>query len=277
MNNSSKMDVFIQALYGVVMGVSLGNFKNSPLEIFDAGLSDIRFNFLFLVFTFIIVAHDWYSYHKNTLAGNDGFWYFISQIGSLLCVGFMFNSAQIERVESWYAFGGIYTLLNIVNTCFFSKKNARLQKRFYIAYVFHAAICITVVFFLPAPDPAKNMPLYSGVFAGTVAIVIFFWLFIDLVRDQTTIVIINKGNLTIKPRWEMGKLVRLSIKGLDLSSKNQEIEAFQKLEKAQTDAEIAAIENGRTLRDKEALKMAALKNIFDWQWQMSAPESGLAR
>lgn len=155
------MPGFIQALYGVVIGINSLQFIKSIKELsFYTWLPDtnkvpnpengsisgaeLLFKFVFFSFTILIVAHDWYTYHKSDKyrdrsQGPHKFWSYAPQLGSLFFMGQMLNAAAVNEMIAWYFWGFMYTLCNVWHS---SQLIESEKKKLRTSYVFHFMICL---------------------------------------------------------------------------------------------------------------------------------------
>lgn len=148
-----KMPEFIQAMYGTVLGLSFYKFfdKGGPdaAKVLDQAKNLFKwppdentlFNLLFFVFTLIIAAHDWFSYHNRKEVHKDGFWWYVPQILSLFCLSQMFTTTTPESMRYWFAWGFFYTVFNSLSLISIHYNRNRLLV-YGATYIVHFGITI---------------------------------------------------------------------------------------------------------------------------------------
>lgn len=156
---SPMMPNFIQAMYGTVIGVG------SLEYVFDAKvLTDSIFQFMFFDFSILIIAHDWYVFHKLERKSDEKFWPYTFQVGSLFFLAQMMYAAKgmklppvgelsfIDRFKSvamlqWYVYGLAYTFFNYISKG--TLKENQVPKHVHtIIYGCHFGICIVTIVLL---------------------------------------------------------------------------------------------------------------------------------
>ncbi len=89
------MPNFMQAMYGTVIGVGSLEYVFSVSD-----TSNSVFRFLFFAFTIVIIAHDWYVYHKLERKSDEKFWPYTLQIGSLFFLAQMMYAAKSMNIPA---------------------------------------------------------------------------------------------------------------------------------------------------------------------------------
>jgi hypothetical protein len=192
----SEMHAFIQVLYSVVIAVSfyqvLPDMKGHlvfipPSEWLEFLKTREGFKFLLFLFTYIIAAHDWFSYHRNKQIQNDIFMAYVPQILALLFLSQMFVSATQVHFQAWYIFGFWYTVTNIINWIFYrwnTYKFSVLIKNWphTLKYGLHLLIGATGFFYISNGDPSNGDFL---ALIGTIVVVICLWLIKDIEYSKT--------------------------------------------------------------------------------------------
>src|SRR5882672_11458639 len=188
-NNSSTppMEGFIQALYGVVIGVG-------SLDVFSGTnpADTISYFKVFFVFgTLVIGAHDWFSYHTTThKRKRTDFIVYIPQIGSLFFLGLMVKAASQTDLIKWYLWGLGYTVFNIAGLF----NLVDISKEFFIKgikYIIHLLLCAVSLEYLlhyhiiDAIPNSYTEPLEWYLFGTTMAIVILLWLISPELNKET--------------------------------------------------------------------------------------------
>lgn len=191
------MPVFIQTMYGAVLGVNFYQIITEKTERLVPSLgaflnfyrSESVFQFLLFSFTLLIVAHDWFSYNeeggadeKNTV-GN--YWGYVPQIFSLFFISQMFVATKFVNFQCWYLFAFWYTICNIMNGAlqYMAKREInklpalvsslkRTMKDNGKRYIFHGAITISGYVITTL---YQNIILFDLLLIVTAAIVIWLW------------------------------------------------------------------------------------------------------
>lgn len=194
-----QMTGFIHAFYGTMMGVSFFKFSTDRTKklIIDyqtcaAGAfwnSESFHAIVIFLGTFLITAHDWYSYNKydRTSETNKGrpFVVYLPQIFALLALTQMYVSAEYVYFPNWYLFGCIYVFLNIINSVIGNTGEHGSGEK--IANLIYGSIQLIIgiggYFFV------KNNPSPMWVFAVTMLLVFSMWALKDvLIRKVKEIV-----------------------------------------------------------------------------------------
>lgn len=182
----TEMHTFIQMLYSVVIAVSFYQaaitvdghlaFTTDFKAFWESIPKEQAFRGLLFVFTYIIAAHDWFSYHRSKDEDKDNFWAYIPQIFSLLFLSQMFVAANGAHFQEWYMFGFWYTVSNVGGAFVFNRKRA-LRSTYIVKYISHFIVAI-VGFILTANNyPATNNYFFYLVI--TIIIVLILWFFDD--------------------------------------------------------------------------------------------------
>lgn len=121
----SEMPSFIQAMYGTILGLSFYKqlvstdkdlvFVNSWKEAIAVFKLQQVQGFILFMFTLVITAYDWFSYHKTLRRGgrNEKFIRHLPHICSLFFLSQMFVATENLKLQYWFAFAFWYTLSNI--------------------------------------------------------------------------------------------------------------------------------------------------------------------
>ncbi|MET0636058.1 MAG: hypothetical protein ABWZ25_08505 [Chitinophagaceae bacterium] len=184
LTEKAQMNIFIQALYGVVLGVSLANLRldwNVVTTCRGAEPVSQRFQLFLTLFTTVITAHDWFIFHLKFQRDRGGFGHFLPQIGSLFFVALMFNFSNYDHILEWYIAAGGYTLMNFIDVAI--KAGTFSERPYsYPKYVLHAAVVTGVICLKGSIEELANITntqYYTGALALTIAVVCLMWLYID--------------------------------------------------------------------------------------------------
>lgn len=137
----NKMDDFIQALYGVVIGV--GSMEVIWKQTSPAPIS--AFQVMFSLFTLIIGAHDWHAYFLERGSRRyTNFLSFVPPIGALFFLGQMVGASTKVDLVRWYLSGLGYTLFNILGMFSYLGKRTRVGMRA-LTYLIHLLLCAIIL------------------------------------------------------------------------------------------------------------------------------------
>lgn len=169
------MHGFIQAMYGTVLGVNFYKIATENDTDYLFSLPQIFYAALFCC-TIIIVAHDWFHYHRIEPGENEkrSFWYYTPQIFSLFFLAEMFSSINDQKPQYWYGFSLGYTVFNIVNFLVSKRKRDYLS---IIKYVTHINIGIAGIVFFGWIFPQQVSWEHFVALAFTMLVVVFIWYF----------------------------------------------------------------------------------------------------
>lgn len=179
----AQMTLFVQTLYGVVLGVSLSDLEvdwTTMWEVSGPKPVSQRFQFFFILFTTAIAAHDWFVYHRKRESDSEKFLPHVPQIGALFFIALMFNYSEYGHLREWYLAGLGYTIFNIWSRL--ARKEPKWKGKRVpsdIKYLIHLAITICVGF-----NCFKNLfdiesIYYTVVLIVTVIVVVALWIKFD--------------------------------------------------------------------------------------------------
>lgn len=196
-----QMNVFIQNMYGVILGVSFYQaFNTTNSVIKDAAhvtpynwyqaYKDIfipingtfennciiLFKVLLFATTLLIAAHDWFSYHKYEYRSNLGknkFAFYVPQIASLFFISQMFIASSNVNFKYWFGFAIWYTVCNIINWMISHESIKSLTIKPY-GWIYLVHILITVAGFIFIPSHFIFW-IYLLALVITLAFVIYLW------------------------------------------------------------------------------------------------------
>jgi hypothetical protein len=179
-----EMPVFMQALYGTVIGISfLKTFEGADTSVYWFSWKTISsfifgrefYNFFLFAITLLIAAHDWYSYHNNKKIITDKFWHHVPQIFSLFFLAQMFLAATAGNSKYWYGHAFFYTMCNIINL--YMPNDNRAKKNYKWIYPIHISLTLLGLCFF-----SNNFSYHWSHFAFiavTFIMVSILWKFMD--------------------------------------------------------------------------------------------------
>jgi hypothetical protein len=210
----ADMPLFIQAMYGVVIGASSLKLEETFRDFnFFPGI----FKFLFFGLTLLIAAHDWFTYHKVKRKKTDHpFWSYMPQVGSLFFLAQMLLSATRVEMAEWFAFGLFYTFFNWINL--YQIDDEAIDRKGYIRdYWIHAGICVVGVCAFTLYKPSEIGLWHYGTIAIVAFIVILIWQSREKKENGSPKTIFT-GVITIEESGET-----IAIENIPLENKTKEI------------------------------------------------------
>lgn len=187
-----KMQAFMQALYGTVLALAfykiniptgsshIGFFDVASLTAWKRQLDNPEtFKAILFIFTVTILAHDWYTFHRDEKKYEvEHFWRFAPPIASLLSMSQMFVAVDQGKFQLFFIFGFLYTVANIVD----SLLPPRALKSFKWKYLLHLLICCVAIYFV-----SNDYQTYYYWFAlASIAGVYLMWIY-DAKHHQRSI------------------------------------------------------------------------------------------
>lgn len=182
-SRKEKMPVFIQAMYGTVIGLSFFQLAlKTPAEpdiISTASTlthfltSTSFFRFLFLVMTILMVAQEWVAQEHTKKAKSPPYWHYIPQFLALFCLSQMFAALETLQLKYWYANALGYTLCNVFGF-FLSNREPHKTTNIlqYLRYLIQVFLLEIFFFIIPADF---IWPFHLIAFLVTVYILVFIW------------------------------------------------------------------------------------------------------
>lgn len=185
---SGKMGSLIELVYGASLGVSSFNFfqkineTQSKISTWEKDIlyNIILFDSLFFLFTFLIIAHDWYTHHISDFKSEKSFYYYIFDIFSIFFIAQMFASANHKNIIFWYWFGMAYAICNFGN--FFLKfilNKSEINFSIELAtLLIHLLICCGGIFLIEYNQTTYKhaLSIYFGYFFLTAFTVFYLWI-----------------------------------------------------------------------------------------------------
>jgi hypothetical protein len=182
-SRKEKMPVFIQAMYGTVIGLSFFQLAlKTPVQLdiisSAANLSNFLtstsfFRLLFLVLTILMVAQEWVAQEQTNKSKCLYYWHYIPQFLALFCLSQMFAALETLQLKYWYANALGYTLCNVF--CFFlSNKEAHKTTNIlqYLRYLIQVFLLEIFFFIIPADF---IWPFHLIAFLVTAYVLVFIW------------------------------------------------------------------------------------------------------
>lgn len=181
-SRKEKIPVFIQVLYGTVLGLSFfrlafntrGNLRvvASTEEMITFLTSADFFKFLFFILTILILAHDWSSQKKYVKSHSD-YWQHIPQILALFCLAQMFVSLETFNLKYWYAAFCGYTLSALLNFFLKHKGNSPAENAIHCLRFLIQLFLAEIFFFVIPSDFIWSYYLIA--LSVTAYILVFIW------------------------------------------------------------------------------------------------------
>lgn len=182
-SRKEKMPVFIQAMYGTVIGLSffqlalktpaeLDIFSSSPM-LTDFLTSTSFFRLLFLVLTILMVAQEWVAQEQTKKAKRPLYWHYIPQLLALFCLSQMFAALETLQLKYWYANALGYTLCNVLGF-FLSNREPHKTTNIlqYLRYLIQVFLLEIFFFIIPADF---IWPFHLIAFLVTAYVLVFIW------------------------------------------------------------------------------------------------------
>lgn len=182
-SRKEKMPVFIQAMYGTVIGLSFFQLAlktpvqpdiiSSAATLTNFLTSTSFFRLLFLVLTVLLVAQEWVAQEQTKKSKRLLYWHYIPQFLALFCLSQMFTALETLQLKYWYANALGYTLCNVFGFFLRNKETHKttniLQYLRYLIQVF----LLEIFFFMIPPD--FIWPFYLIAFLVTAYVLVFIW------------------------------------------------------------------------------------------------------
>lgn len=190
-SRKDEMPVFIQAMYGTVVGLSFYHLAirdaetlstiRSSQDLIDFLTSVPFFKFLFFSATLLITAQDLAGFHSSSTKRPSAYWHYIPQILALLCLSQMFRAVDIMNIRQWYGFAFGHTLTSLTGFLFLNKKESRTRTAFqYLRYLIQ--LFIAEIFFFTL-TPAFVWHYYLIAIMVTLYVLVFTWWLVSDSRD----------------------------------------------------------------------------------------------
>jgi hypothetical protein len=182
-SRKEKMPVFIQAMYGTVIGLSFFQLAlKTPVELNITGsgypLTDFLtspsfFRLLFLTLTILMVAQEWVAQEQTKKAKRPLYWHYIPQFLALFCLSQMFAALETLQLKYWYANALGYTLCNVLGF-FLSNKEAHKTTNVlqYLRYLIQVFLLEIFFFIIPADF---IWPFHLIAFLVSAYVLVFIW------------------------------------------------------------------------------------------------------
>ncbi|NQX42859.1 hypothetical protein SAMN05421820_113109 [Pedobacter steynii] len=182
-SRKEKMPVFIQAMYGTVIGLSFFQLAlKTPAELDMIGSGHILTNFLtsssffrllFLILTILMVAQEWVAQEQTKKAKRPLYWHYIPQFLALFCLSQMFAALETLQLKYWYANALGYTLCNVLGF-FLSNKEAHKTTNTlqYLRYLIQVFLLEIFFFIIPADF---IWPFHLIAFLVSAYVLVFIW------------------------------------------------------------------------------------------------------
>jgi large-conductance mechanosensitive channel len=194
-----NMHLFIQGMYGVILGVAFYKFfeannniikppsilsTTESMNFWETMLSPtinavtknegiVAFKVVFFVITFLIIAHNWFSYHKHEYRKTEQqhrFGYYLPEIFALFFLSQMLVCTSNSNLKDWFGFGLLYTFCNITNAILFKNEGIMFKV---ITYALHIGICIAGFYLVSYTYSIQSYFIVLGV---TFGFVLLLWL-----------------------------------------------------------------------------------------------------
>ena len=137
------MHLFIETLYSVIIAVGfyhLGDKVSGKINIsflWTNFFSPESFKIFLFLCTYIIAAHDWFSFHRVT-EERDKFTSYIFQIAAMFFLSQMVVSASAGTLQLWYIYGLGYVLASVMDSIFINHNFSQ----YWLKYVIHLTMTI---------------------------------------------------------------------------------------------------------------------------------------
>lgn len=182
-SRKEKMPVFIQAMYGTVIGLSffqLALKTPADLDIISSGstlsafLTSLSFfRLLFLILTLLLIAQEWVKQEQSKKTKALSYWHYIPQFLALFCLSQMFAALETLQLKYWYANALGYTLCNVFSFFLSNKETHQTTNTLqYLRYLIQVFLLEIFFFIIPS---GFIWPFYLIAFLVTSYILVFIW------------------------------------------------------------------------------------------------------
>ncbi|SHF84434.1 hypothetical protein [Pedobacter caeni] len=182
-SRKEKMPVFIQAMYGTVIGLSFFQLviktpahpdlinSGNTLTGFLTGASFFRL--LFLILTLLMIAQEWVSQEQTKKLKRPIYWHYLPQFLALFCLTQMFASLETLDLKYWYANALGYTLCNVFGFFLSNKEPHKTTNLLqYLRYLIQVFLLEIFFFIIPT---SFIWPFYLIALLLTGYVLIFIW------------------------------------------------------------------------------------------------------
>ena len=182
-SRKEKMPVFIQAMYGTVIGLSFFQLAlktpvqpdiiSSAATLSNFLTSTSFFRLLFLVLTILMVVQEWVAQEQTKKSKRPYYWHYIPQFLALFCLSQMFAALETLQLKYWYANALGYTLCNVFGFFLSNKETHKTTNILqYLRYLIQVFLLEIFFFIIPADF---IWPFHLIAFLVTAYVLVFIW------------------------------------------------------------------------------------------------------